>query len=196
MPRPPDPQVPERILEAAMAVVEGEGHEALSMRALARDAGVSTTTIYAHFESKEALIRALEVRAAQMLNARIRAIDPSLGPHEALAELGRRYIAFAEEHPRAYHLLFESPGWEDPTEEEQRILYFTYHAARNALERAAAAGEVPFPPALGAMMGWAMLHGFSSLLLSRRLHFAEGLDTVQLKAAFMSVYAHQPPVRR
>lgn len=191
MPRPPDPNLPARILDTALDVVRVKGPEALNMRALARSAGVSATTVYAHFESKEALIRALELRVAELLNARIRTIDPSLSAHDTLHELGRRYIAFAREEPRLYHLLFTGDMLQDPTEEERKVLYFTYFTARNALQRAAAEGELPVQPEISAMMGWAMLHGFSSLLLTGRLQPAEGLDTEQLEQVFMSIYAHE-----
>ncbi len=193
MPRAPDATLPTRILDAAEQVVVEHGHETLNMRALAKLAGVSATTIYAHFESKAVLLRAVELRAAEKLNAEIRAIDPSLGPHETLGELGRRYIAFAEEHPRLYRLLFEGLEKHQATEEERSVLYFTYYAARNALERMAATNPSPFPPSYGAMMGWSLLHGFSTLLLGGRLQLAEGMEPEALKAMFMALYAHQPP---
>jgi len=193
MPRPADPTLPDRILDAALEVVVSEGHEALNMRSLARLAGVSATTIYAHFESKATLRRALELRVAERLNDSIRHIDPALGPVETLAELGRRYITFAEENPHLYRMFFDALYDTPVTDEERPVLYFTYYAARNALERAAAAGMAPLEPAFSALMGWSMLHGFSSLLLGGRLQIAEGMDRAQLKELFMSFYARPHP---
>ncbi|MBT3224389.1 MAG: TetR/AcrR family transcriptional regulator [Proteobacteria bacterium] len=189
MPRPADPTLPDRILKAAESVVVAEGHEALNMRTLARLARVSATTIYAHFSSKAALRRALELRVADRLNESIRRIDPTLEPFETLAEIGRQYIAFAEANPRLYRLMFDGLDGTPISDEERSVMYFTYYSARNALERAATSGLIPHQPAYSAMMGWSMLHGFASLMLSGRLQLAEDMDQEQLQELFMAFYA-------
>jgi hypothetical protein len=117
------------------------------------------------------------------------AIDPQLDPHESLHRLGAEYIEFAEGHPNLYRLLFETPIGSTPLgETDQPVLYYTYYAARNALERMAAAKTHRIDPRYGAMMGWIMLHGFSSLLMSGALQLAEGMDRGELKQLFLRFY--------
>ena len=107
-----------------------------------------------------------------------------------LHRLGAEYIGFAEDHPNLYRLVFETPVGETPmADSDQGTLYFTYRAARQALERLASRGEQGGDPRYGAMMGWVVLHGFSSLLLSGGLQLAEGIDREQLKSQFLSFYS-------
>jgi AcrR family transcriptional regulator len=190
MTRVANPELPIRILEEAERIVIDSGYPALNMRSLARKVGVTATAIYHYFASKEELILQLKLRAARRLNERIRGIDPALPPHERIHRLGREYIGFAEEHPNLYRLLFETPiGAAGPSEAEQSLLYYTYHVAREALEQMAAEGKNPVDPRYGAMMGWTMLHGFSSLLLSGSLQLAEGMNKEELKSLFLGFYS-------
>lgn len=69
------------------------------MRALARRVGVTATTLYHYYASKNDLLRRVKLGAAERLNRRIRAIESSLPPEEVLHRLGREYLAFAEEQP-------------------------------------------------------------------------------------------------
>ena len=189
MTRAANPELPEKILAAAERVVVDSGHEALNMRGLARSVGVTATAIYHYFENKEALLLQVKLRAAGMLNQRIRGLDPGLDPMETLHRLGQQYITFAETHPNLYRLLFETPIGSAPLgEAEQPVLYFTYRVARSALERLAAAKQYPFDPRYGAMMGWTALHGFCSLLMSGSLQLAEGMNREQLKELFLRFY--------
>ena len=189
MSRVANPQLPLRILEEAEKIVIASGHPALNMRTLARKSGVTATSIYHYFADKKELVLQLKLRAARKLNERIESIDPALPPHERIQRLGQEYIGFAEEHPNLYRLLFETPlAGAGLRKAQQSLLYFTYHVARQALEQLAADGGHPVDPRYGAMMGWTMLHGFSSLLLSGSLQLAEGMDKEELKRLFLDFY--------
>jgi len=188
MTRAANPDLAARILTEAEQVVVDSGHEGLNMRRLASRVGVSATAIYRYFPSRDEILRRLRIRAAEMLNDRIRTIDSDLGPHEFLHELGRRYLLFAQENPRMYRLLFEAPFDERAEGEDHPVLYFTYLAARGAIEKLAKSG-VPIPdPASQAMMGWIMLHGFCSLMMSGLLPVAEGMSRETLQQLFMRFY--------
>ncbi|HEX2086832.1 MAG TPA: helix-turn-helix domain-containing protein [Solirubrobacteraceae bacterium] len=75
----------ERILETALAVVEREGWDALSMRRLAQDLDVWPMAIYRHFRDKEELLAVVAVAAAD----RIPTDDAAGGWEERLAGLVR-----------------------------------------------------------------------------------------------------------
>jgi AcrR family transcriptional regulator len=180
--------LPERIIEEAERVVIAEGYQGVNMRRLAKTVGVSATAIYHYFESKEAILRKLRIRAAEKLNDRIRAIDPSMPPHDFLHELGRQYLAHALENPNLYRLQFEAPFDERAESEDHPVLYFTYLAARGALEKMATQGGAMQDPRHHAMMGWMMLHGFCSLMMSGLLPLAEGMSRESLQELFMQYY--------
>jgi AcrR family transcriptional regulator len=103
MPRPVDPRVTEKILEAARRIWARGGDSALTMRAVAAAARTTTPTVYARFEDRGALLAALRARAATALADWMR-------PTRSFAEGGRRYLEFAADHPHEYNLLF-GPGW-------------------------------------------------------------------------------------
>jgi AcrR family transcriptional regulator len=193
MTRAANPDLPKRILDEGEAIIRDEGFEELNMRKLARRVGVTATAIYHYFEGKEDLHLQLKLRAAERLNDRIRRIEEGREPHEVIEELGRIYIDFAEAEPRLYRFLFETPLKGLPlTPSDTPVLFHTYFVAREALERLASGGKMPMKPSTGAMMGWMMLHGFCSLLISGTLQPAEGLESAELKELFMQIYAGGP----
>jgi AcrR family transcriptional regulator len=184
--------LPAKVLREAERVVIAEGYEGINMRRLASKVGVSATAIYHYFESKEAILRKLRIGAAEKLNDRIRGIDASLSPDDFLAELGRQYLGFAQENPNLYRLLFEAPFDERAEAEDHPVMYYTYLAARGALEKMAAQGVQMPDPRHGAMMGWMMLHGFCSLIMSGLLPPAEGMSRESLQELFMRYYSGGP----
>jgi AcrR family transcriptional regulator len=184
--------LPARILAEAEKVVVTSGYLGINMRNLAGKVGVSATAIYHYFENKDAIVRKLRIKAAETLNDRIRGIDPKLPPLAFLTELGRQYLAYAAGNPNMYRLLFEAPIDELAEPEDHPVLYYTYLAARGALEKAAKQGIGMPDPRHGAMMGWMMLHGFSSLMMSGVLPPAEGMTRESLQELFMSYYTSGP----
>jgi AcrR family transcriptional regulator len=189
MTRAANPDLAANILTEAERIVVDSGHERLNMRHLASRVGVSATAIYRYFESRDEILRRLRIKAAEMLNDRIRAIDTGLSPHEFLGELGRQYLIYAQENPRMYRLLFEAPFDERAETGDHPVLYYTYLAARGAIEKLAASGVPIADPKAQAMMGWIMLHGFCSLMMSGLLPTAEGMTRETLQKLFLSFYS-------
>jgi len=181
--------LPARIIEEAEKIVVAEGYQGINMRRLANTVGVSATAIYHYFENKEAILRKLRIRAAERLNDRIRAIDQDLPPHEFLHELGRQYLAHAQQNPNLYRLQFEAPFDEREEAEDHPVLYYTYLAARGALEKMAGQEKGIPDPRNAAMAGWMMLHGFCSLMMSGLLPLAEGMSRETLQELFMKYYS-------
>jgi AcrR family transcriptional regulator len=189
MTRAANTDLPNRILEEAEKVVVASGYQGINMRDLAGRVGVSATAIYHYFSSKGELVRTLRLRAVELLNRKIRAISHELPGHEFLSALGREYLDFAEKNPNLYRLVFEAP-LDEENSADHPVFYYTYRAARDALQRMAEAGEHPVDPRYWAMMGWTMLHGFSSLMMSGVLPPAEGMSKDTLREVFMSFYAN------
>ena len=190
MTRRTNPELPEKILTEAEKIIVSSGHEAINMRDLAKRVGVTATAIYHYFENKEELLLQIKLQAAEKLNERIRRLDPALTPMEAIHRLGEEYIAFAEEHPNLYRLLFETPiGLTPLGQGEQPVLYYTYYAARNILDRMVETKIHQYDSRYDAMMGWIMLHGFCSLIMSGNLQLVEGMNREELRELFLRFYS-------
>lgn len=85
---------PAQILEAASDLFLRDGFGAVSMDAVAREAGVSKATLYAHFESKDRLFAALVKRECGLLFGQ--GVDHGLDglpPAEGLTLIGRRFVS-------------------------------------------------------------------------------------------------------
>lgn len=189
MPRAANPDLPRRILDEGEAIIEREGHSAINMRSLAKKVGVTATSIYHYFESKEGLMLQLKLRAAERLNSYIQPYEDEPDQDKILKVIGIGYIRFAQEHPMLYRFLFETSQGEIPIEEKDvPVLYHTYQVAKRAHVIKAERGEFTGRPDNAAMIGWTMLHGFCSLMLSGLLQSAEGLDAEQLKEMFLQFY--------
>ena len=102
------------IVEAAWALVGEEGLAGLSLRDLARRAGISTPTVYAYFGSKNAIYDAMFGRAATQFADRMAEPHESEDPREVLAATARRFARFCTADPARYQLLFQRtlPGFE------------------------------------------------------------------------------------
>ncbi|SIT50504.1 Transcriptional regulator, TetR family [Paraburkholderia piptadeniae] len=102
----------ERILDAARRIVMREGFGALSMRKIAEAIEYSPATLYLHFESRDAIARALCAEGYAQLLATFEPLIPIADPAERLRAIGRAYVAFGVAHPQTYRLIFmEDPSY-------------------------------------------------------------------------------------
>lgn len=109
VPEPRQPLTRERIVRAAMAIVDEQGPEALSMRRLGAVLGVEAMSLYKHVEGKEAILDGIRALLIQDFAARLP--DGPVGDwREDLAAFARAYRAVGRDHPRAFPLLAQGPG--------------------------------------------------------------------------------------
>jgi len=101
MPPKADQKLEERILKTAQRLWRTRGEKGLTLRAVAREAGTTTPTVYKRFRSKQALRIALAQRFKEQVNE-------SIFSAPTLEEACRRYVRFAEEHPHEYQLLWST----------------------------------------------------------------------------------------
>jgi AcrR family transcriptional regulator len=150
------------LVHAAGKLLEKEGVEALSLREVARRAGVSHAAPYRHFAEREALLAALAVEGFAWLGEAQRAAAKAGG----LRAMGEAYVAFALAHPQRFRLMFGG-----------RIA-FARHArlrevATQAFDELAGALSARVPEAQDArdasIAAWALVHGLAQLLLGERL---------------------------
>ncbi|MDP7345041.1 MAG: TetR/AcrR family transcriptional regulator, partial [Alphaproteobacteria bacterium] len=96
------------LLDAALAMVEKEGPRGVSLRAVARFAGVSPAAPYRHFAGKEGLLAAVAEEGFRALESKMQAArDETDGL--ALAEfraIGYAYVRFAASNPSHFRVMF------------------------------------------------------------------------------------------
>ncbi len=152
------------LLDAAATLIGTSGSDAdLSLRAVARSAGVSAQAVYLHFASLEELVVALIVDGSQQMGAALQQAALSrTDPVERILARGRAYLAWAAEHPARYQAMFEGKvqRYRDPNHTGRLLL----NALRDDIVAAMASGAVPADDAdLIAVELWALVHGLASL---------------------------------
>ena len=96
------------ILDRARHLLVTDGYADLSMRKIAGAVGCSATSIYLHFENKDALVHALIDDGFERLNARLHAAaDAHADGAARLDALARAYLAFGLENPEYYEVMFQ-----------------------------------------------------------------------------------------
>jgi AcrR family transcriptional regulator len=103
LPRQPDPNLEQRILDAASRLWARGGTKTLTMRAIARAAGTTTPTVYERYVDRDAILRALRLETRRELFA---ALNRTQTIHQSV----ERYIQFALDHSYAYEVLFDGVG--------------------------------------------------------------------------------------
>ena len=118
------------IIVAAWSLVSEEGLAGLTLRDLAHRAGITAPTVYAYFDSKNAIFDAMFGQAATELAKRMAEPFDCHDPREVLVAIARRFSQFCTESPARYQLLFQRsiPGFEPSPE--------SYSPAVRALESA------------------------------------------------------------
>ncbi|MDX1546447.1 MAG: TetR/AcrR family transcriptional regulator [Rhodothermales bacterium] len=161
-------------LDAARHLLVRDGYKSLSMRKLARAAGYSATSIYLHFENKDALFHALIEEGMERLLAAFREVEAAYAddPEGRLEALCRAYIRFGLDSPEYYEVMFMLHP-----EHMERYPADKFRRARRNLDVLAAAladgaacgAFCAAEPRVLASTLWAALHGAVSLLIARRL---------------------------
>jgi AcrR family transcriptional regulator len=97
----------EALLESALALLQEVGLESLTLREVARRAGVSPGAPYHHFKDKAELVQALAQRSLETLDKISReAIQNKSTPTEKLHAVGLAYVMYAVERPAEFRIMF------------------------------------------------------------------------------------------
>lgn len=103
----------EQLAIVAIAVVEKQGHAALSLKALAARLGVTDAAIYRHYANRDALLAEVVVRGFLDFIAVQKASQEGVAdPFESLRVYGRTYVRYAHAHPGWFRLQFSRTATE------------------------------------------------------------------------------------
>jgi AcrR family transcriptional regulator len=155
------------ILAGATQLLEQAGNEeAVTLRAVARQVGISAPSIYAHFADREAIVDAIVDGAFADFNAAIyAAIHAASGPLERLRAGCAAYLRFADERPNRYRLLFERQILINaPEGPAPAIRTESFDALVRCVQDCIDAGiSASTDPQLDSKAIWVGLHGYATL---------------------------------
>lgn len=161
------------ILDVSKGLLFKSGFSKISMRKIAKEVGVSATSIYLHFKNKDDLLLALIEDSVEHLNMELKeALDPGKDVIRQLEDLARAYLHYALEHPQAYEIIYmvrpeEMPKY--PKEKFQEIRS-SYELLAGIIRKGK--DEHLFEvddPLISAYTLWAQMHGIASVILNKRL---------------------------
>ena len=173
----------ERMCAAAERLFAEHGPEAVSMRQLAAELGVSAMTPYRYFRDKDDILAAVR---AQGFNRFAEALENAYAanpdPAARAGAVGAAYVRFAFDHPAAYRLMFDlsqpsEADYPDLVRAEERARRTMTDYVDSLIGAGLIAGE---HPDLIAHVFWAAIHGLVVLKLAGKL--APDLDFETIRA--------------
>lgn len=156
------------LLDASLALVEEAGIGALSLREVARKAGVSHNAPYHHFPDKAAILAAISIDGFERLGAAMAAARREVKGSDPLGRLqscGHAYVSFAIAHPAHFRVMFrpELAGCHaDVTQAAAPSFDNLVQSVRDCQEAKVAPPGDPMPLVLTC---WSAVHGLASLWL-------------------------------
>ncbi len=156
----------EIVSAAERLMAAGSAEDSLSLRAVAREAGIAAPSIYLHFASKEELQRGIvDEFFVDLRDTIVEAFAETPDPPQALLSGCLAYCRFAEQRPGAYRALFATPrdgATAGPGEPDsgRDALGTLVDALARCMEAGCAPSTDPFALAVEV---WTALHGIASL---------------------------------
>ncbi|GHH39090.1 TetR/AcrR family transcriptional regulator [Lentzea cavernae] len=151
----------ERIIEAALHVLETEGAAALTIRRIANDVEYSAPVVYQHFANKDALILELVAHGHRLMLTQVLQASQEADVDRRMRCLASEYVRFAGEHPHLYQVM------NDPTvdaDERRRVAEPAIDALKELLTTWSAAHDVVLADLDEACETlWGTLYGIASL---------------------------------
>ncbi|MFM8598333.1 MAG: TetR/AcrR family transcriptional regulator [Mycobacterium sp.] len=159
----------------AVRLIETDGLDEFSLRATAREVGVSANAAYRHFADKSDLLTAVAQHGFAQLGRRMRRAMSATRTGRNPAELavnrfkatGRAYVEFALAHPELFEVMFGSgathpPTPKNPVDDDSG----TYALLGSALDELVTHGVLAPTRRPGAeFKAWVTVHGFARLCL-------------------------------
>jgi AcrR family transcriptional regulator len=165
MPRRPDPDLQDRILNAAQKLWKKGAEKSLTMRAVARAAGTNTPAVYRRFQNREDILQALLRRIQQD-------VGDALRPCNSAEEVCERYLDYALNHTHEYELFFTHAfRLPRPLRSGRRLPLRESRPAMALVEEKLAErlGGSPAEHTRLSLALWTVAHGTAMILISRAI---------------------------
>jgi len=184
------------LLDAAEALIRERGADGWSLREITARVGVAPSAAYHHYDSRDALVRALADRVIARVGERLSAAATAAhdDPQQPLIAVGREYVRWAVEDPAVARVAFAAGRTEPAT----RISPHPHDVLAAELDRLADAGGLPASARPGAeFVIWAAMHGLAVLVADDlvRLDTPHAIDrqAERVLGAVLTGLAAEPP---
>ncbi|HEV2360475.1 MAG TPA: TetR/AcrR family transcriptional regulator [Acidimicrobiales bacterium] len=187
------PGLPDRLVAAIGEAVREVGPSGVSLRDVARRAGVSHAAPAHHFGNKAGMLAAFAAEGYRQLAASVtEEIERSgcASGADQLAAVGRGYVRFAIERPEYFEVMFRPDALDLDVAELIEATDAAYGLLVGTIARCDSEGSLAGrDPIVVGVAAWSLVHGLASLLLSGRL--AERIpatDPTELAAAVSALF--------
>lgn len=152
------------LVDAARQLLEEEGPSALSLRAVARVAGVSPAAPYHHFKDKSELLDAVAEQGWQILYAQMAEAKAATTGLAQLTELGIAYVLFAREHPALYRIMYDAARDKEALPEDmEKKEESAYRLVRDTMIENGADPAAELDLELANVAAWCAGHGLAEM---------------------------------
>jgi AcrR family transcriptional regulator len=178
------------LLAAAETILERDGLNALTLRAAAREAGVSHGAPAHHFTDLTGLLTALAASGFERLREHLVKETTGVEPQAYVIAVGRAYLGFARAHHGIFLLMFRSErlDWSSPALSSAGSAAFALLTPEG--ERGAGETLADLETLIAASTRWSLMHGLATLLLEGQLggmaSKVEGADVEQVIEAVLT----------
>jgi len=164
------------LIKAGLEILAKDGVSGMSLRKVAKKAGVSHAAPYAHFADKQALIAAISTEGFRQLYDRVSVVaeENKINPSRQLVEAAWTYVQFAMDDRDRFKVMFSGV-----LEKEKEYPEFVMESQRNfqlvkmIVEANQVSGILRSGPSdLMALSAWGIVHGFVMLLLEGQIPHA------------------------
>ena len=176
------------VIETALVMLAEEKNWQFTLREVARRAGVSHAAPYKHFPDKAALLTEIVMIGFDRLREAL-IVEKSELPgtlFEEVIPISRAYVAFGENNPALYRLMFSTEGKAEGLHLNERAMA-VFDVGLELLQRGQAAGSVRMRPMEGqAAALWGLTHGMTMLAIEGLL-VPEKVGVAPLEAAISAL---------
>lgn len=164
----------EALLEAAERVLERDGLSGLTLRAVAREAGVSHAAPTHHFGDLTGLLSELAAVGFRQFNAAMASsCEAAATPFERALARPKAYVAYAQAHPGMYGIMFRTERLDYSRPSLNEASEASFAGLTNAIgmmrQEQISGDALTLNQAAAIARAWSMVHGFTMLLLDGRL---------------------------
>jgi AcrR family transcriptional regulator len=155
-------------MDAAVECIRVHGATKLSLRALAREIGVSQAAPYRHFPDKTALLSALASDGSARLAAAMKEVmgDIEQDPVGAFQRGGQAYVKFAQQNPETYRLMYSMRVEEFAANLDDDCHGEAFQLLEKTLDAGLASGAFkPHKKEVVLLTSWSLVHGYAQLVI-------------------------------
>nr|WP_321359921.1 TetR/AcrR family transcriptional regulator [uncultured Hyphomonas sp.] len=174
------------LIEEGLAQLDVKAPEAVSLREIARNVGVSATAVYRHFPDKAALLSALCGVGGERLADAFREAMSGAGDHRAAFQaMGQAYVKFALRNPSVFRLMMTQRPPEGDRNEAPSATDEPFGMLSDTLNALMPAETSRADRKIKRLQAWSIVHGLAMLMLDGQVTPDEALVDQVIATSFL-----------